>query len=241
MMMHMRGTIMLATVLLVSVGLLQFFSYRIEAKIGTDEVNFDIQIQIIEREVEKWYQSEFNLLRKIKKAMGFVSDAQRQSEEKHWPRGMMKILQVATGVPAASPIDMAEVRRIVGGLQLDRNTEKTDFKNNLRNYFTKKLSYRDNLSDLMDSYRLHEDLCSPFRRKGDGNFNFTTAIKDLMVLKREKRIDDHPFVAAVIDHKDARSPLYSATWICRYLDEQRSIHIPGDREKIVKDWPYAIE
>lgn len=241
--MQLFETMMLSTILLVSVSLLQFVPCYSEAieNVVEEKVNLKSQIETINQQVEKWYQSEFDLMRKIKGAMGFPSYAQRQSEEKHWPRGMMKILQVATGVPTADAIDMAEVRRIIGGLQLNYIEEEMELNNNIWKYFTKKLSFNDKLADMMDSYRLHESMCAPFRQHGDDDFNFSSAIKDLIRMKRENYIDDYSFIVQVVNTQDAISPLYSATLICRRLDEQRGIHIPGDHAKIVKYWPYAIE
>ena len=211
------------------------------------ESRLDGQIQMIQGEVEKWYRKETDYVRSLKAAVGIASSAHKQSQHTHWPRLMMRVLQVATGVPPSGEVDMLKVNRICYGLKNQVTPIQQEFLANFGEFLRTKF-VMDRLKDLSTFLRQIKEMCTPFREEKylHGSFNFLGAIRGMIVIKNMEKINDDTFNAKVVSTSQSIAPLYSAAMICQnmdsieaYINDQNQFEMKLVGRGGVGDWPYV--
>lgn len=211
--------------------------------------HFLAQIRTINEEVERWFNKESKFATSFKAAFGVTNDAHRQSESYCWPRQMMKVLQVAIGVPSSSPVDMTRAAIIAAGLKHNSAPIVKEFQVNFGQFLATKLKNKDKTNDLVILKRETEELCGPYRLENKGNFNFGGAIADLILSKETENVDVDFFIDRVVNTLQPIATLYTSAMICRAIDAMiDEMSVSGeftvmetkiDSGNVVGDWPYA--
>lgn len=238
---------------IVAVAVVFIVSYYSVAMVR-GEGSFLKQIETINQELEKWYLKQSNIAKKMKIILCVSSDANRQSVISHWPRKLMKVLQVATGVSSSSHVDMTQVSRIVTGLRQNIKPIQEDFEDNIVKFIFTKVDHELELDKSFDEKTdlakftedVKDDLCSPFRRENEMNFDFKGAIDDLIETAKAENIVDEIFVEHVIKTIKPIAPLYSAAMVCQLILDGLSennrvfnLDFSSNNNHGINDWPYA--
>lgn len=152
--------------------------------------------------------------------------AYRQSVRLQWPRQLMSVLQVTTGVSLTSRVDMVRVARIVSGLKHNKAPLRLEFLANLEQFLAVESELKSTInSDMNDRVditnsiaHMQDMLCRPYRPNSEGYFNFHSALNNLIQLKKRENVDDKQFVRQVIISGQPVAALYSATIICQFIN-----------------------
>lgn len=218
---------------------------------------FSAQIKSINGEVEKWYQEEW-----ADGNEGFFQmthTALQQCEEHHWPRRMVRVLQVATGINFFNPIDRVKIARTLAGLQLFNEPVMMEFLERFWNYLGTKFKYESNFDSSLgqDKYvkaiiefmnPVKEQLCLPYRDNTEGSFNFYNAINELVRLKQVENVSSKEFLDKVVFTTEPISLLYATAKICQAIDGVIGTVLPDQQldlhmsfTEVHKKWPYEVQ
>lgn len=202
-----------------------FMSYSSIESVRGDGL-FYAQIHNINAKVDEWYEKEFNLASASKTILGMAtSDAHHQSKSNHWPRQLMRVLQVATGLASKDMIDMSKVNRIVAGLKHEDKSIQEEFQANYAFFLATK--FKSDIKHLTGDLRHVSQsefqkqtnaLCMPYRHDTKGYYNFNGAINKLVDYAKVENVDDRRFFDRVVYTKDSIAPLYAAATICQIID-----------------------
>lgn len=218
--------------------------------------SFSKQIEMINQEVEKWYHKESNIGKNLKLMFASYTDANLQSVQTHWPRQLMRVLQVATGVSSSSQVDMTRVFRILEGLRQNKKPIEVEFRANIGEFVSTKfileLEYnmyfddKDDLGEFIEEVK--DELCIPFRQdKNKKYFDFEGAINDLIQTAKAENIGNEQFVEQVIRSNEPIAPLYSAAMICQLIidglsqdNQQFKFEVSSHNNHVINNWPYSV-
>lgn len=173
------------------------------ATVVAKQSNFLAQIQFIDQGISNWYKRESKYAT-LKAIVLSPSDAYFQSRGFHWPRKMMRVLQLATGTNASGGLDSLKIHRVVAGLKNKDSETQEEFMGYYNEYSRK------------HSPQLVNELCAPYRPGPYEYFNFFGAINDLVKMKEDEKVDDNKFFSELFQTKVGM--LYSAALVCQYLD-----------------------
>lgn len=210
--------------------------------------DFSMQIKIINEEVNKWYKKETSIAKDVKAFLCHASEAHLQSKANHWPRQMMKVLQVATGVYTSSRIDKISTILITAGLKHNVLPFKEEFMLNFKQFLATQLKYVDQTDDMSEFVLMGQKnaLCAPYRSENERYFDFKGAINDLVQIAKIENIDDKQFVERVVRTDEPISQLYSASIICQIIDaltgevttDKIKLELDASKLHEIHAWPY---
>lgn len=211
--------------------------------------HFSAQIETIDKEIDKWFKEESSFDTTGKIIINSLTDkAHFQSKKHHWPRQMMKVLQLATGKSQKSKIDRSEVLRIVAGLRKGNPGTQQEFMENLVKFIRSKFTSNEADSKRDVYLKQVQRMCVPFRADSKGHFNFRQAIINLIRYAKEENIDDEKFLDCIVYTKQSISLLYSAAIVCQLVESITSklvgqngrveLLLPENSEKKINAWPY---
>lgn len=179
------------------------------------------QIRTINEEVEKWYNTESHSVKNVNESSDHTSEAYLQSKDKHWPRQMMRVLQVATDLPSSSEVDMTKVARISSGLYNKDPKIVGEFHWNINRFLRlEKRKYDEKDVKIYAKYIYYgqmKSLCTPYSLHSKEYFNFQKAINELLEFAKVEKLSDEQFSELVLNTSQPITPLYSAAWICQVL------------------------
>lgn len=222
--------------------------YSVEEVRG--EGSFSKQIETINQEVEKWYQKTTKAVKKMKLFNCVSTEANLQSVESHWPRQLMKVLQVATGVSSSSKVDMTEVSRLLTGIRHNDKRIEEEFGSNLAKFLLARweleMEFNISFNEKSDVFILVEniknELCGPFQPESGKYFDFKGAVNDLIKMAM---VNNDQFLEQVVRSNKPIAPLYSAAMICRLIVEglseennQFKVDVTSNNNHRINDWPY---
>lgn len=193
------------------------------------------QVKKINREVEEWFNRENARASTEVKSLAHV-----QSEEKHWPLEMIKVLQVATGEDIGDMIKLNKVSRIASGLKQKNYAEKHEFLRNIKKYLTRTFKHAYKGDDREEFSRQRNELCEPLR--STTYFHFQSAIDQLTSTASKE------FIENTIKTDKIFGPLYSAAFLCKVIDNVQGgydvhslkyeINMPRNIDTSIGRWPY---
>lgn len=198
------------------------------------------EIEILKNEMEKWYQSEVGarLAKGVKATLGFASEADKQTAKRHWPKKLMRVLQVVLDKPVTSAIDLQYVRNMADGLRRHDVQMEQEFRRNLANYANKKITIKSDSFDDPDGTKRYSELmaklCKPFRSpplatvSSEKNneiqqqraYDFNGIIYQLVTMlffDDYFGLDDRIFISEIQVKNDTTWALYAADYMCRYI------------------------
>lgn len=214
------------------------------------ERSFSGQIQFINEEVDNWYNTELNSATGFKEIFNVFSDSHYQSELNHWPKQMMRVLQVATGIPESNGIVPLFVGRIASGLKQNDLAIQQEFLHYFEEFLATKFesdSLKTNSKrDVLENQVM--ELCAPYIAGSEGYFNFQGAIDDLIRLKKKENVSDREFSLEIALTRDSITPLYEAAMICKVIEamsreatedgEQLKLQLPRNSRQVLREWPF---
>lgn len=212
-------------------------------------ITFESEIKAINDAVEHWYKEELNVESNVMAAVCLSCEAHGQSKEHHWPRQMMKVLQLATGVSSSDAIDEESLVKVAAGLRDNDEQTKKEFQAHLEKASEKKtfLKITENLKRRAYS-KLVDHLCDPYRSSTNRDFVLKAEIERLIRLKEYENIDDSEFYKRVVYSDEPISQVYTAAMICQLIQETSAIDghsskhldlvLPIDSKTEIGNWPY---
>lgn len=204
------------------------------------------QLESIKKALEDWYQ-QWSFAKNFKTYAGCItSEAEMQSKKNHWPRKVLRVLQVATGVPTSSIIDMKEVARVASGLKQNNHELQQEFLNNIKGFLSRTFTYKYKLDDLDEFDSQKNELCGSLR--SDHNYNFEHAINELILSTLQENVYHEHFIENRVDTDNTFGPLYSASLFCRFIDaipgafgesnREFRLDLPKNIDEVIGYWPY---
>lgn len=193
--------------------------------------------------VDIWYNKKSS----SSKNFDTNSEAHQQSKDNHWPRELMRVLQVAAGLPLTVQVDMKKILLITSGLKHKDMPIQKEFVANFNNFIHSKFK----ADDKTDEMKRHvfvaqtDELCGHFIEGKKDEFNFDYDLRDLVKMRMSQFLSYEQFVERVVRSNQPIAPLYSAAIICRVIidgvtedPKQFELQLPLDSERIIDEWPY---
>lgn len=228
---------------------------------------FKLKRKEIYLKMEQWFKSESNTcLSKVKKRI-YSNEVTKQSEKFHWPKRMLRILQVTEGKSINEPVDMVTIQSIAQSLKRHDRTAISLVLRHLEKYASDDISIYEasNDEEAKKAYANSiKKLCKPFLGKtqrsssssGKTKFQFRKMIKKLLEMNKIKTflgIDTQRTLLMDETTATMMVPLYTTAFLCRYIKHfriRKSRNITGDRyfeldvsdniDTVMRDWPYTL-
>lgn len=215
-------------------------------------LTFEQQLKNMNEAIEAWYNKEFNIASNVREAICLSCSAHKQSKEHHWPRQMMRVLQLATGVSSSNAVDNESLIKVASGLRYNDEPTKEEFQDRFEKLLIKKQLVDIAPFNVRKTFdKLVDQLCEPYRvarTNSDQHYAFKSEIDRLIRLKEYENINDDDFIKQVVYTDEPIAGLYTAAMICKLIETTRANDVPSglslelilpkDSTTEIGNWPY---